>query len=585
MDQPFYWDNAQLNSADNETFPDCFLSPNIADMDYSNVASQDTEGLTIWFHNPNSEEFPETQGNHDESKRELGCNATLSINSSADPMIDEMQLERTSMFSLENMDINLNCTRADQGQSLPHALNASNLSQNAGSNTYGEIVETSMPPHIQQENGESWHAHSSCCWGSSSSVGLILGDGDGRPRSSLYCRRVACKRKNIEGVVGESSTSETHTLFQQNENNSENHSLLNNDITGIANVSASSRYLSGPNSFDQQVDRTLCSREGGAFSDWHQSSSFAGNAETSQRNFRIRLNPKGRHDIYPSESSRNADSRLCSTWSHGEPSSFSPLNQLPGESQQSTLPIPCLPGNLFAYLNGASSSRTGHSSSQSDSEQRLTDSCEEASVRRCQVFLGANNNHVALVSPNGNPSNSTVTMRGNEPIASIASSSSDTPQVNPLPGLIRGLRETAPVHYSRSFSEIISNYSVAPGDSESGRQSTNFSAQYSVQSASLHDSGQSSGGDPPGGSEHHHTRSAAFIDRLREVRPGIPLSMRSREGRDRMIFEIRNALDLMRRAESLRSELALLALGPEGPNEPTARGFVCIEESLSEPVW
>lgn len=532
MDHPFYWDNALLDSVDTQTLPDYIFSPSEISIDYQNEAAQGSEPSGIWTSfDSNAGEFQGNQECHDESRTEGGWNATLSINSGGIPRTEVRHFDRRGALSLENMDINLN-TVADEKLLLHQDSNLSQSSLPSSSakngDTHGEVVEEEMHHYIP-ELYETEHIPSSNSDGSSSSgIGLVLGGGAGGLHRAMDDQRVACKRKIFERVIGESS--ERIITPHQNGRNYRNPSSLCLSITENSSVSSSSRLFP----LEKQLNPSLKATKGGISSECEPCSNIVGNAEPSQRNFRVRLNPEEQHNISHANSIPIAcNSSPLNIGPLGEPSChLSPLNDVLGEGQSSIPPIPYLPRHVFPSMNGASSSRGGSSSNSGKSKKSLMYSIEEENTRNSPrsgipghptFFIGTNSGHLRHGPPTGNSNSSSMIMTGNLAMTSRASSSSG---LNCLPGLISVRHEIASLQPPRG------------------------------QSSSSQELGEPSGTAPSG--RPRYIRPALPIDRQCDGMSEIHMPTRNREGRDRMISEIRNALDLIRRGENFRFEDACI---------------------------
>ncbi|KAK8926116.1 hypothetical protein KSP39_PZI018215 [Platanthera zijinensis] len=533
MDQPFYQSNILLNSVEAPTLAEYLLSPDDTEMDYLNMASQDANGLDIWnSHDPTSSAYRSNQVNHDVTKMNHGWNTSLSINSVGEARMEERQCERNNIVSLESGDFNLNNTPSDDGHSFRQNLDSNHVNNRADNNVHAgpnsEFAEVSLCPFMP-EFFEPEHVTYSNSHGTSSNAAPQVSENDNRARSSFDGQLAACKRKNIEQVIGESSTSR--------------------NISTDLSIPSSSRYL--PASFleDNQspsfspVHRGLCP-------EWNSTSSLSGNAETLPRNVRARLNPARLHDT--SLFQPHSSNRLSGIWSTGEPSSIlNPFNHLPEQIQPQGL-YPVLPPNINHSL---SSSRTGSSASPVYGQRRSTASPEQTNIRSLPrigivdqpAFFLSTTTVSQLVQdpPSWNQSNSSSSVAGNR-----ASSSSG---VIPSPGPIRIPSEMVPPQYHRNMSDILRTSLLQPGGSESWPQSSNSSSRQSGRPAAALELGQSSRIVLQGHSPLY-PRAAVPVDRQRDGVSGLNFPARSREGRNRMISEIRNALDLMRRGVNLRFE-------------------------------
>ncbi|KAG0473425.1 hypothetical protein HPP92_015282 [Vanilla planifolia] len=476
MDQSFYRGNMLLNSIENPTLADFLLSRNDGSMDFLNMVPQGTDGLSIWnSRDIASSDYIASQENHDENKMDNGWNTSLSINSGGGPSTEERNCERSNIMSLENVDLNLNNSPADDGQvftqrlSSSHMINSQEHNLHAGS--HSSITEVSLCPFLPEFFEPDSNSN-----GSLSNTVEQSWEDNGRTRSSIDGRRTACKRKNMEGVIGESSTS--------------------HNISADLSMPSSSRYLPSTSSLDENVATNFSPMNRGVPSGWYPSSSIS---VTGCLLFGCLLN----HSVQLL--------LLSST----------------EQSQHHVQPFPGV--DDLAYQH-PSSSRFGSSSSAAYSNHRFVASPEETNAGSLprnaitdQRTFPTRTAVDGLVqdSPNWNPS------------SSRASSSSG---VMSLPGSSRASSETFPVQFHTYLSDIVQSTLFPSVGSESGHRNANLSSRHSGRSAATQEPGQS----PRAGRRGHsplHLRTAAPLDRLRDSVSSLPLSTRSREGRSRMISE------------------------------------------------
>lgn len=519
MDQPFYGNNILLNSVETPTLADYLLSSNDTDMDYLNTAAhRETDGLNIWnsTRDPNSSAYVTNQENHDATKIDHVWNTSLSINSAGGQRMEERQCERNNILSLEHVGLNLNNAPADDGQAFTNRLSSNHVNQRMDHNMHvdsrSEIMELSSCPFFPEFFEPEHIPYTNSNGSSSSGVGHISEDVD-RPKSSVDVQRIACKRKSMEGVIGESSTSHNITDVQR--------------IPGLG-MPSSSRYLPEASFLEVNQGPGFNPMTRGVCSEWNSTLGLSGNAETSQRSFRARLNPPCQLDMphFQSHSSVTSE-RLSSIWSSGDQSAE--------QSQAHLLLVPGLPHNIN---NSSSTSRMGSSSLQAYPQRRLIASPEEANIRSLPrnsivdqpAFLTSTTvSHLGQDPPNWNPSNSSLVVPGNR-----ASSSSG---VIPVPGSIRAPSEIVPAQYHRNFSEVLRNPLFLSGRYETGYHDNSFPSRQSGRPASVQEPGQSSRTVRQSHSPLY-PRPAVSIDRQRDGVSGLPLSARSRDGRTRMLSEV-----------------------------------------------
>ncbi|KAK8951951.1 hypothetical protein KSP39_PZI003747 [Platanthera zijinensis] len=494
MDQPIYQSNLLLN-------------PNDMKMEYTNITPQSTDVLGVWnSRDTNTRAFVVNQENRDEAKIVHGWNTA--------PRMEDGPCERTNITSLNHVHLNLNSTPVDEAQPFPHSLNLTcvnqSVEQNVPSGPQADNTGASLCPFIPNFFEIEDAPCSNSIVSSSNGIGRVSED-DGRARNSIGNRLLACKRKNMEGVVGESSTSR--------------------NVSADLSVPNPSRYPPAASSLEEIQSPSFSSIRGGVFPEWCTASSLLRNPETSRRNLRARINLSLQHDASSSQPHFVVGSnRLSTEHFPGEPSSV--LNQ------PHILPVSVLPHHAH------------HSPSNSSSpaflqrRMRLIAAHEETSNRGLPI-----DGH-----PNRNISNSSLRMSGNR--------DGGVSGVLPSPVFMIEPSEMVPLQYHRNLAEIVHSSLFPAVGSESGHHCSTVPSRHSSHSSSTQEPGHS----PRAIREGHfqpYPRTATAIDRQHGI-SSTPLSARSRDRRSRMISEqIRNALDLMRRGVNLRFEDAFL-LGQSG---------------------
>nr|XP_029122779.1 probable E3 ubiquitin-protein ligase HIP1 isoform X2 [Elaeis guineensis] len=573
IDQQMYWNNMLLDPVETQNLPDYLVSPSDANMSYINMAAQNDSRLSIWSSGESSSrEHPVNHGSHDETKMEHGW-MPLTINVGGGLRIEERHFEAASMLS--NVNINLNATQVDNEQSVQDS-NLNDVPQNSEHNAgrvdiNSEVSEARLCPHptytpglLELEHVPSLNGPSNSCGNSSGGIGFMPEDGDGRPGSSLDGRRLACKRKNTEGVPAGNAN-----FIHQGEN-----SLLHsasssyNPAAGL-NIGSSSDYLSAANPSEGHLNAGFGTIMRGVDSECYPSASTTHNVENLHRSFRMRMNPA--HSPPNSWSSGNTVRRfnvLSPNQPPFHPIPFSqPLEPLPiGASSSSHIQphmpvIPGLPQTLYHFpWTGASSSRIGSSSSSVNSEERVIVMQEDTNSRNMTInnasdFVPTSDMpHLVQDRTNWNLSDRSTSVAGNGVSASQTGTSS---VVHPTLGPTWVSHPNPPSQYPRNLSDGVRRSLLSSGGSESGGQMGSFSLQHSGHSITSQGRGHRSG---PLIRVHPQLplRSANFRDLQNDNVFGVPLTMRSiiaaREGRSRMISEIRSALESMRRVGNLRFE-------------------------------
>ncbi|KAH7675104.1 E3 ubiquitin-protein ligase Arkadia protein [Dioscorea alata] len=586
MDQQSYWNN-MLNPVEAPNMPEYILPPSVANPSSRNLASQGPTNLSIWHSGePSSSGHSLNHGSHDGAKAEHVWPSSLTINAVGGPRVDTRQFEAASTLSLERVNITLSNNHMVDAQSFPENLNHRNppqsLAQNAGCvHIFGPAPESEV--HTYPDNRSmsplapfpSSSGSSNPCGSSSGCAGFALEEGDGRSGVSLDGRRLSCKRKNIEGISGQSSTS-GNASFSQNENSSVHHvsSSSHSGAISISNTSSSSVDIANINSSEEQLTERFGTLTRGTASESYPTLTVAGNAESSQRNFRLRINPTRQPDTSPPNIwAPNNTSRISNVWSYHQSSSQPPpfnhlLDSRPvfggssSQIQHRAPAFPPLPPNPpAAPWSGTSSLRAGNFPSSGNSSERPIVSRGEMNSRILSIMNNISE-HTLFVPPSDN----TRHMPQDPTNWSLANTSSSMPG-NAVPTARGGsdseaLTPTAPTWVpnrnspaQQRLSEVARRSLFATGGSEPGIIISNASGQSSGYSVASQEVSHHSGAGFRA-NRLSLLRSAIQMDRQNDGVLGVPLSMQSlaamREGRNRMMSEIRNALDLMRRGENLR---------------------------------
>ncbi|CAN6459693.1 unnamed protein product [Victoria cruziana] len=406
-------------------------------------------------------------------------------------------------------------------------------------------------------------ANSSDPSGSSSVIVRNFGDdNDSRSGCSADRRQLFGKRKRLESEAGQSSLGEGSSLLQGGEN-------IEHFIPAEQNRSLTSELPLNVNPLEGELNPALCAGASGSVADCPYLCIRSG-AESSQRSVRMRLDPTDaseslRGQMLPSgsfsrsyfwppnsfssgrsfSSSRHADLRsmIASTSSPHRGSSSQRLRG--GHSNLHSL-----------RWNGGTNLRIGSSSSSSGiSGEGSSVSGEGANLRSPLECISEHLNfsspsaarcftqdQVSLGSTSGNVQTSAnLTSLAGSSTAPSRSTASWVASQNPLPPL--------PHWISRVQRSLIPS-----SDSDSGAQSCAFPPSGSAPATSSSEVVLPSAAGVQR-HPHHYLRSSFLLDRTDDGVLGAALSMRNlqaaNEGRFRLI---QNALDLIRRGESLRFE-------------------------------
>lgn len=548
FDQQIYWNNI-LNQVETQNLPNYLLSPTDENMSYMNTGNHEDAGMSIWSPGgPSSSAHPPNLGRHDETKMEHEW-TSLTINAGGGPTIEQRRFNTTNSHSLENLNMNLNTD-----QDAEHSEQSVDTTCEASESGLGPNPMTG----VLRLNHYSSNGSLNTPMDSTIGVGFMSEDAD--DRSSVDARRLACKRKNIEGFPGQSSTSGGTCFFQPSESG-----ILRSvpppsrSADTSIDLSSSSDYLYGASSSEEQLNPRISTVVRGMAPDCYPSPSVSGNAESSHRNFRLRTNDLSPPNLF----TQGNISRRSGVWSPNQPPPLLiPFNHslesrpVISESQRHMQIIHGLPRHMHSFpWSGTSDPRVANSSNSLSLEERSNTTRDETNSRtmlrnnfqeQAPFVPTADMRHLVQDPTNWNLVHGHINM--NENVA---------PGINPVlhssAGPTWAPHQNHPSHYHRNLSEAVRRNLASPSGSDSGGQNGMFSLQHYGSSSNSQETGHQSGaGIRP------HRRSALLIERQSDGVLGVPLSVRglaaAREGRSRMISEIRSALDLMRRGENLRFE-------------------------------
>ncbi|OAY71147.1 probable E3 ubiquitin-protein ligase HIP1 [Ananas comosus] len=415
------------------------------------------------------------------------------------------QSEANNGPSLESVNLNLNINQIDHGQSV----------HNTG-NVGGSVQELeSGPSPLPYNTGLLPPEHLYLAGASSDNFG-----------SSSRGHRSSNKRKNIGGVPGQPSLCQSSSYHHPNEDRLLSPASFCNSANTTNTSGSSNNNTTSPH--PRVVQTTPVA------SNYH-----SGSAESFVRSMRMRIDPHQYDiplpDLYPPRSSSSHSNQ----WSLHQPS-YTTIHQ----SEESRLSVnnvsshghpliipeasrdmhPCPP-------NGTSDSRIGSSSS---------------SMRNISEHLmfvpPTNNNHLAQGSTNWHSTSENRVMHGSA--SSSAAIQPAEPQV---------ITRRSPSTY---------NHRSASETAHAPPRSWSAPPQRDVHFVTSREFGSRLSGTGLRAHQQPYLRSAASTDRQNDGLLGVPLFMRTlavaREGRSRMLSEIRNMLDLLRRGENMRLEDVLI---------------------------
>ncbi|PIN21076.1 hypothetical protein CDL12_06234 [Handroanthus impetiginosus] len=508
------------------------------------------EGLNgEWSLGESSSHAAQSQGERNVRERQR----TWNIHSRGALTLEERRREPWNIFSSDSVDVNGNGNQTAGGlfmQALPgHGALTQDLNMHSEfgdhEDVHCQIVER---PDTRISIGSSNEQMPST--GSSSDSfgcrGYALDESEDRPGCSLDGRRISCKRKALEVQVGQSSGAGSSSCSQHAER-SQWHS------SPAAPIADSDVGMSTQAENDEQANPRPGIGVGAAVSSPFCLSA-RGTAESSRRNFRLRISGSHQQDHIPSNPfSTEADVGNADALSSQHSSrqvrrnrlfDLSPLPSVENETLHRSH-APFVRRNPQSRWSGASSSRTSSTPSSANPDERDSMLYEESTSRNIPRSISE---HPMFVPPSEMGSSSQQPTNwslpsGNNSIAENVASASRL-------GSTSGVNSSAPSwsHRSWRLSEIVRRSLISSVGSDSGGQSSN----HATPSSSL-----SSGSGNHG---HHISNSrAALLERHLDGAFGIPYSLRNLaaagEGRSSIMSEqIRHVLDLMRRGEGLRFE-------------------------------
>ncbi|KAA3488790.1 putative E3 ubiquitin-protein ligase HIP1 [Gossypium australe] len=552
IDQQVCWNN--IRNPIESRLSDCLLSANDANVGHGNSSAREDHELGRCSLGEPSSSGTQSVVSHNERKMNHGWSSSMSASSSSGPRLEERQYEQSTLFGQSSnsntvpQDINLNASLMDDDN---------NCQDTEQSNLY-------KPSESENERISAFTGPEAFLL-SSGSGGYVMGDNDRRPVCPYEGRRASCKRKTLEGNVGQSSSSGSSSYFHRGEN-SGCHGLP------VSYSAGSSVNISAPSG--QVHPRLGLDVRGSASSSIHEPIVLPP-AEGAHRNFRRRINPSSMQEpitppIFPTGDtarqsvvlSSQQSSRLIPTDHSLELRSAPVADNASSQNLNVVNHVPTLPRNMQPFRwNGGSGSRAGSSSSNLSVVRDFVP-CQGPQSRSIArnlldhpMFVPAPELRPMVRNPvnrglgTGNasvPGNVASTYRGGSSSGANASSASTwVPHPNPSP------------QYPRRLSELVRRSLMSSAVAESGGH-----VNHSPLSSGLPTSPEEmllSSGVPNQGHHRQYPRSVSWLERQDAGFQGIPHSLRTlaaaTEGRSRLLAsEIRNVLDLMRRGENLRFE-------------------------------
>ncbi|XVE49214.1 hypothetical protein DITRI_Ditri01bG0064400 [Diplodiscus trichospermus] len=512
--------------------------------------------------------------NDDGTKIERGWYSSYGAHVGAAPRSEERRIEPPNAFFPRRLNNGLggNQVRSGriylQGSSSNHSPQNGNEGFISSSGNGGSGVGTGIGPNLcnsvglereQISNASISSDNVGSSSGSSNYMGEENYDGSG---SSLGSWGLSCKRKALEGTTGQSYSAGTSSCFQQIENAAWHTGPARNDASTSLSSTPSQNFLNV--SPHDQLNPRLGLGMRGVVSDAFPSSSVIrahpGNQQESLTYGLPSTGVAGRSSFGSTSHPRAApfgDSLdLRSTAAIAETSSSPPI-------QPHLRTISFVPRNVLPFpWNGTSSSRAGNPSSSINSGERTAALREEPNIRNIPrsnaehpMFVRATEmRNVAQDPPGWSLASGNSSTSGGIPSSNRPGPSSS---IHPLPTPAWIPPHNPPIHSQQRLSEFAPWSLFPPIDSEPGGRSGHFPPLPSGPSASSQETAVPSGSSGQGNNQPY-SRSAFILDRQGDDVLGMPRSLRALaadiEGRHRLISEIRQVLNAMRRGENLRIE-------------------------------
>ncbi|KAK8581000.1 hypothetical protein V6N12_071246 [Hibiscus sabdariffa] len=548
IEQQVCWNN--IRNPIESRLPDCLLSTNDMNIGRGNsIAREEQEQeLGRWSLGGPSSSGTQNEVSHNELKTNNWWASSMSAPASAGPRLEVRQYEQNALFGQSSssstvpQDINLNASLMDNDDDNCQVIEQSNIYKPSGSEN--ERMPTIVGPETFVHSSESG--------------GYVVGNDDSRPGCLYEGRRASCKRKSLEGNVGQSSSSGSSNNF---------HPAESSACRGVPSSECVGSSVNIPAPSGQLHPRLGLDVRGPASGSIHEPIVLP-TAEGTYRNFRRRINPSSMPEpIAPPMFSSGDAVRQSFVLSSPQSSRLIPtdhsldLRSAPVADNASVQNpnvinhVPNLAPNVLPFRwSGGSGSRIGSSPSSNLSVDRVTVPFEGRQSRSMsrnlldhRMFVRAPELRTMVRNPTnrGNtsvPGNVASTYRG-------VSNASSAPTLVPHPN--------SSSQYPRRLSELVRRSLMSSPGAEPGGH-----VNHSPLASRLPTSPQEvllSSGVTNQGHHHQYPRPVSWFDRQDVGLVGIPHSLRTlasaSEGRNRLLAsEIRHVLDLMRRGEHLRFE-------------------------------
>lgn len=560
LDQQVRWPSTR-NSAQNR-LPDYMIASNNTSVGYLNAANQPGHGLGGWDFGESSSRPSESTPN--DQKAEHVWSTPINVCSGA-ILSSERQQQPSHILSLNNVSMNVHnnveghgtlFTQNSDSSTAPRDLNM-NSEYVADDDDDCQVVEC---PNAYKSGGSvnermpSASSSSHPFGVSSGNGGFLVDESDGRPGCSLDGRRLSCKRKALEGNIGQSSGSGSTSYIQHTQGSLWHAASIRHNSSSSTSITTAPEHSIGIN-MPEQVNPRLGLSVGHVTSESIPALTVPGTSEISRRNFRLRINASHQQDSVPNgmfstetgvggatiSSTQQQSLRLLPRNSSLDlrPASATENANLQGHSVAA--PVSSLRRN--PRWHAASSSRAGSSSSIANSGSRDAAPYEVSTsvgvpprnISEYPMFIPPSDTRNSLPNPpNWSFGGSNVSIPGNLASTSRSGSNAGVHSAGPSWVLHRN-----PTQYSRRVSEYVRRSLLSSTDTDPSGQNSNFPTLHPGASSSQempHPSGSGSHG-------RHANSRAMLLERHLDGALGLPYSLRTlaaaSEGRSRLVSEVR----------------------------------------------
>nr|GMD89142.1 probable E3 ubiquitin-protein ligase RHG1A [Ipomoea batatas] len=572
------WNN--LRNSTQNLIPDYMVSSNETASGYIGSASQERQNLNGWSLGESSSSIGQNQVSENDPKPEHHWPSPMSAFPGPPRIPEERRYGPSNILSLNNAEVNINSNHTTgtglfmQGSSSrtsPHNLNRNSGFE--GDDTDDDDDDDCLVMECVTAYKSEVPVNERVPSGSTSLIpfagptgtgGYLAPESDGRPGSSLDGRRISCKRKALEGHVGQSSGNGSSSYFHHAESSVWHTVPAQHNVSSSSVMSSPAQNYNGV-SLPEPINPRLGLSIGSAAPEGPLGLTSSRNAESSRRNFRVRINTSQQQDSSPQNLfSSNADvvnatissDRHSSRLLNNNSLNLQPPTVTYNANPQGSVRVPALRPSAQARWNAASSSRSGNPASFPLPGERdfiLFDEPSSRGVPRNMsqhpMFTPASEmGNPTQNPPNWGLANGNISIAGNAASTSRGASSSGAPNASPSWAPHRN-----PPQYPRRLSEFVRRSLLSSVASDSGVTGNNPPPLSGSSATSQEIALPANNGHRPSSS-----RSAMLLERHLAGSSGGPYSWRglaaAGEGRSRLVSEIRNVLDLMRRGENLRIE-------------------------------